>query len=151
MSIPTASARPLLHHARVAKPVLTHIALQVRDLGRSIAFYSKYCGMQVVHDRTRREERVVWLAEPERQDEFIFVLMQGQARIAQATDDYSHFGFAVASKSQVDEIAAAAAADGCLVWPPRQEPFPVGYYCGIADPDGNVIELSFGQPLGPGA
>jgi len=37
------------------------------------------------------------------------------------------------------------------VWPPRDEPFPVGYYCGLRDPNGNYVEFSYGQPLGPGA
>jgi hypothetical protein len=27
----------------------------------------------------------------------------------------------------------------------------VGYYCGLRDPDGNSVEFSYGQPLGPGA
>ena len=40
---------------------------------------------------------------------------------------------------------------GYLVWEPREEPYPVGYYCGIRAPDGNMVEFSYGQPLGPGA
>jgi len=40
---------------------------------------------------------------------------------------------------------------GCLLWAPREEPYPVGYYCGLRDPDGNAVEFSYGQPLGPGA
>ncbi|MCX4198148.1 sugar phosphate nucleotidyltransferase [Methylobacterium organophilum] len=31
------------------------------------------------------------------------------------------------------------------------EPYPVGYYCGVRDPAGNYVEFSYGQPLGPGA
>ena len=41
--------------------------------------------------------------------------------------------------------------EGCLVWAARDEPYPVGYYCGLRDPDGNFVEFSYGQPLGPGA
>ena len=45
--------------------------------------------------------------------------------------------------------------EACLAfyqaWAPRQEPYPVGYYCGLKDPDGNFVEFSYGQPLGPGA
>ena len=48
-------------------------------------------------------------------------------------------------------VAAKAKAAGCLIWEPRQEPYPVGYYCGVRDPDGNAVEFSYGQPLGPGA
>ena len=40
---------------------------------------------------------------------------------------------------------------GCLIWPPRDEPYPVGYYCGLRDPAGNNVEFSYGQPLGPGS
>ena len=51
----------------------------------------------------------------------------------------------------MDAIAEKARDAGCLLWPPREEPYPVGYYCGLMDPDGNAVEFSYGQPLGPGA
>jgi len=51
----------------------------------------------------------------------------------------------------VDRIAQQAESDGLLIWPPREDPFPVGYFCGVKDPSGNYIEFSYGQPLGPGA
>ena len=130
---------------------LTHIAIQVRDLDASIDFYRDFCGMVVIHDRGQAPRRVVWMAEPGREDDFIFVFMRGDARPPQAEKDYSHLGFALASKAAVDEIAEQAKDANCLVWAPRQEPFPVGYYCGIRDPDGYFIEFSYGQPIGPGA
>ena len=132
-------------------PSFTHVALQVSDMDRSLGFYTEFCGLKVVHERCRSGSRVVWLAEPGRENEFIFVFLQGAARREQAENDYSHLGFAVASRDEVDGIAARAEAAGCLAWPARQEPFPVGYYCGLRDPDGNMVEFSFGQPLGPGA
>ena len=55
------------------------------------------------------------------------------------------------TKAQVDGIAKMAEEEGILVWPPRQEDFPVGYYCGVLDPNGHYVEFSYGQPLGPGA
>lgn len=132
-------------------PNLTHIAFQVRDLDAAIAFYGDYCGMQIVHERHHAGTRVVWLAEPGREREFIIVLMPGGTGRTPRPGDYGHLGFAVASRAAVDAIAARAAAEGRLVWPPRQEPYPVGYYCGVADPDGTMVEFSYGQPLGPGA
>ena len=54
-------------------------------------------------------------------------------------------------RDAVDAMAEKARAAGYLVWEPRQEPYPVGYYCGVRDPDGNMVEFSYGQPLGPGA
>jgi catechol 2,3-dioxygenase-like lactoylglutathione lyase family enzyme len=133
------------------RPILTHLALHVRDLQACIAFYRDFCGMQVVHERSAGEQRVVWLAEPGREKEFIFVMVSGGKGRNQAATDYSHLGFALGSRAAVDSLARQAAAAGCLVWEPREEPYPVGYYCGVRDPDGNMVEFSYGQPLGPGA
>jgi catechol 2,3-dioxygenase-like lactoylglutathione lyase family enzyme len=133
-------------------PALTHIALHVRDLDACVAFYRDFCGMRLVHERgDAGAHRVVWLAEPGKERDFIIVLVPGGPGRDQAERDYSHLGFALDSRAAVDAIAAKAAAAGCLVWPPREEPYPVGYYCGLRDPDGNFVEFSYGQPLGPGA
>lgn len=133
------------------RPTLTHIALHVPDLDACVMFYREFAGMQVIHERAGKGSKIVWMAEPGKEHQFIFVIMPGGDYRALAEHDYSHFGFAVASRVQVDEIAARAQAAGCLIWPPRDEPYPVGYYCGVRDPAGNYVEFSFGQPLGPGS
>ncbi|MFQ5775905.1 MAG: VOC family protein [Kiloniellaceae bacterium] len=132
-------------------PTFTHLALHVRDLDACIAFYRDFCAMTVVHEREDGGTRVVWLAEPGREREFIFVLLPGGPGRDQAERDFSHFGFALDSRAAVDALAARAREAGRLAWPPREEPYPVGYYCGVRDPDGNFVEFSYGQPLGPGA
>jgi len=133
------------------QPSLTHIAMHVRDLDACIDFYKDYAGMTVIHDRQAGEKRIVWLAEPGREKSFILVLIPGGPGRDQAEGDFSHLGFALPSRTAVDDIAERARAQGILEWQPRQEPYPVGYYCGIRDPDGNFVEFSYGQPLGPGA
>jgi catechol 2,3-dioxygenase-like lactoylglutathione lyase family enzyme len=141
-------------------PTLTHVALHVRDLAACVAFYREFCGLACVHERDGGDgedggdgggPQVVWLAEPGRAREFILVLLAGGPGRDQGEGDYSHFGFALDSRAAVDAIAEKAKAAGCLLWPPREEPYPVGYYCGLRDPDGNAVEFSYGQPLGPGA
>ncbi|HEX6102541.1 MAG TPA: VOC family protein, partial [Alphaproteobacteria bacterium] len=107
--------------------------------------------LSIVHDRTDRGTRVIWLAESDREHEFIIVLMPGGRGRQPAEGDYSHLGFALPSRAAVDAIAARAEAEGRLLGPPKQEPWPVGYYCGVVDPDGTMVEFSYGQPLGPGA
>ncbi len=136
-----------------AAPALTHLALHVRDLDACVAFWRDWCGLRIVHDRKEAggDGRVVWLAAPGQEESFVIVLIDGGPGRDQAADDFSHFGFALDSRAAVDAVAARAGVAGCLVWPPREEPPPVGYYCGVRDPDGNCIEFSFGQPLGPGA
>lgn len=129
------------------KPCLTHIALHVRDLAASVAFYHRWCELNVIHER----EGVVWLAEAGREAEFILVMIDGGPRRTPTERDYSHIGFALDSRAAVDAIAAAADKAGVLAWSPADEPYPTGYYCGLRDPDGHLVEFSYGQPLGPGA
>ena len=133
------------------KPQLTHIALHVEKIDACVSFYQKYCQMKIIRRRNKSPHLVVWLAELGREQEFILVLLQGGQPQVTMENDFGHLGFAVASKQQVDDIALAAKIDKILIWPPRQENYPVGYYCGLVDPNGNYVEFSYGQPLGPGA
>ncbi len=132
---------------------LTHLAFHVEEFDACVDFYRSYCGMNVVHSREvpSGKSHVVWLAEPGREHMFIFVLIPGGKHQPENRDDFSHLGFAVESRKRVDEIADRARREGHLIWEPVEEPYPVGYYCGVRDPDGNQVEFSFGQPLGPGA
>jgi catechol 2,3-dioxygenase-like lactoylglutathione lyase family enzyme len=137
-----------------AMPItLTHIALHVRDIAACIYFYTDFCGLHLLHERRdpNGDGRVVWLAESGREEEFIYVLISGGPGRNQTEKDYSHTGFAMESRDDVNAIAVKAKAAGSLIWEPREEPYPVGYYCGVRDPDGNAVEFSYGQPLGPGA
>lgn len=107
--------------------------------------------MRVIHRRPGKGSQIVWMAEPGRESDFIFVIMPGGEPRQLAANDYSHFGFALQSREEVDAMVAKAEAAGCLLWAQRNEPYPVGYYCGVRDPAGHHIEFSYGQPLGPGA
>ncbi len=132
-------------------PSLTHIALHCEDLDASIAFYRDYCGLHISHDRADAHGRVVWMAEAGKEHLFVIVMISGGKVHPQADGDFSHLGFAMDSRAAVDAVAARARDAGLLAWPPRDEAYPVGYYCGVRAPDGNVVEFSYDQPLGPGA
>ena len=130
---------------------LTHLALHVLDLDACIEFYQSYAGMLLIHDRISGGKRIVWLAEKSEGVSFILVLIPGGPGREQSSKDFSHLGFALETHDAIDTIADRARTVGILEWEPREEPYPVGYYCGIKDPDGNFVEFSYGQPLGPGA
>jgi catechol 2,3-dioxygenase-like lactoylglutathione lyase family enzyme len=132
-------------------PAFTHCALQVLDLDESIVFYEHYCGMEVVKEHGEGQSRVVWLASPGVEQIFVLVLLGGGQVRVQDADDMTHYGFGVASREDVDRIAAQAEADGLLHWGPRDYAPPTGYLCGVKDPTGYIIEFSYGQPLGPHA
>jgi catechol 2,3-dioxygenase-like lactoylglutathione lyase family enzyme len=136
------------------RPRLTHIALHVRDIEACIAFYRDYCGLEPIHGRGGEGggKRVVWLGGAERNRSAVIVLLSGgRERNQDFARDFSHLGFACDSRAEVEEIAERAKAEGRLVWPVRDDAYPAGTYCGVADPEGNAVEFSFGQPLGPGA
>ena len=57
------------------KPTLTHIALGVQSLERTIAFYEKHVRLRVAHERDDGT-RVVWLAEREHDFDFVLVLFE---------------------------------------------------------------------------
>ncbi len=130
------------------RPRLTHVALRVKDLARSVAFYAKYAGLVVCHERVDDGTRVVWLAERAQDPEFVFVLIpMPHAEVERP--GVHHFGFSVASRAEVDAVAATARADGVLREGPRDAGPIVGYFCVAEDPDGNWVEFSFGQPINP--
>lgn len=130
------------------KAALTHIALRVADIDRTVAFYRKHVGLRVVHERNDGGMRVVWLGEDEPEVDFVLVLLPIRSP-AVAGGNLLHLGFAVGSRDEVDAAAAAARADGILAADPVHGGPIVGYFCIVLDPDGNQVEFSYGQPINP--
>jgi len=131
------------------RPVITHLALGVQNLDRTIAFYRKHVRLHVVHERVDGGARVVWLADRETDVDFVLVLFEVPDHPPPGPATLKHLGFAVASRQEVDEAAAAGRADGVLVVEPVYAGPIVGYFCIVADPDGNHVEFSYGQPINP--
>ncbi len=131
------------------KPRLTHLALGVRDLDRTVAFYRKHVNLHVVHERAEDGRRVIWLAEREADADFVLVLFEVPGERSPGPQNLQHLGFAVASRAEVDQAAAAARADGVLALEPLYAGPIVGYFCMVTDPDGNQVEFSYGQPINP--
>ena len=141
------------HRIGPPRPRLTHLALRVVDLERSIEWYVEHTPFEVL-DRGSDEFGVgVWLAD--RQDAaspFVLVLSQfhpdkdpfGYAPPT-VLGPFAHLGFELTSREAVDEIAALAETEGSLTLPPIQMPPPIGYICFVEDPDGNTIEFSYDQ------
>jgi catechol 2,3-dioxygenase-like lactoylglutathione lyase family enzyme len=131
---------------------LTHIAFFVRDIEASIAFYARYADMTVVHRRVGAHgtgdtvTKVVWLSDLTRP--FIIVLIEAHdAPPDSPLGPLGHIGVGVSSRADVDQRATLAETEGCLRKPPTDYGPPVGYWCYIADPDGNILELSYGQEV----
>jgi lactoylglutathione lyase len=127
---------------------LTHIALAVADLDASIAFYARYAGLKLVHRRPAEEGAggVAWVSDMTRP--FVIVLAHLPGVEDRALGPFGHLGVACKSREEVDRLAALAKEDKCLIKGPEDYGPPVGYWAYIADPDGNTLEISYGQDVG---
>ena len=131
----------------------SHVALPIADAGRSIDFYARFAGMQVVHRRTEPDggagsssgsSSVVWLSDLTRP--FVIVLIETE--VTHRLGGFAHLGIGCASRAEVDRRCALARDEGRGVSGPYDSGPPVGYWAIIADPDGHNLELSYGQEVG---
>lgn len=124
---------------------LTHIALVVTDIDRSIAFYQRYAQMRVVHRRDEPDgSTIAWLSDLTRP--FAIVLAKGPKPGA-PLGPFAHLGVGCASRAEVDRLTELARGEGCLRSGPEDGGPPVGYWAFLSDPDGHTLELSFGQEV----
>jgi len=128
---------------------LTHVALFVRDVARTIDFYGRFAGLHVVHDRVDDGVRVVWLSERREDPDFVIVAIHLAPSVSGVPPRMAHFGYDLPSRAAVDEIAARGRAEGVLEQGPLDAGPIVGYLCMLRDPDGNLVEFSHGQPINP--
>jgi len=126
-------------------PRWTHITINVSDIDRSVDFYTTVCGLSIVRDRRQEGRHNVWLgprAAPEEDPNFVLVIVQDEVKAR-----LDHFGFQCESREEVEQIAELGRRQNILVEPPTDIGGVVGYFTAIRDPDGHVIEFTFGQPL----
>ena len=143
--------------------LLTHIALPVKDLDATLAFYERYTTLVNIHERVDPQTglRSVWLANQRDVTadaaRFVIVLICGKLPTAVTGDikeeygflrSISHLGISLESRDDVDRVAAMAKEEGCLLLGPMYRNEVVGYICIVTDPDGNNIEFSVEQVLG---
>lgn len=126
---------------------LTHIALPVSNLERSIEFYAAYANMQVVHRRIDAETgvAVAWLSDRTRP--FVIVLIQTQ-EVRPILSPMAHLGVGCRSRKDMDALCEQAHQAGVLLQGPKDSGYPVGYWAFLRDPDGHTLELSYGQEIG---
>ncbi len=126
---------------------LTHIALPVADIDQSIAFYTTYVGMHVVHHRIDSHDHtpVVWLSDYTRP--FVIVLIQTES-VSPILHPLAHLGIGCTSREEVDRRCAQARVEGILIREPMDSGPPIGYWAFLKDPDGHTVELSYGQEVG---
>ena len=123
----------------------THVTMTVSNIDRSITFYTSFCNLSVVRNRRKEGGGTVWLGPetPEgKKPTFLLVIGQGEV-----TSRIDHLGFQCEERNQVDEIADKGRQLGILVEPPTDLGGVVGYFTTLRDPDGHLVEFTYGQPI----
>lgn len=131
----------------------THIALRVKDIDATIAFYTAFTPLELLDRRSDEFGHGAWLGHPDGADKpFILVLAQFFPETDPFKDapqeilaPFAHLGIEVTSRQEVDEVARRAEEAGCLGMAPTEMPPPIGYICMVRDPDGNHLEFSHDQ------
>ncbi len=126
-------------------PRWTHITINCSDIDASVEFYTSFCGLTIVRDRRIEGRHNVWLGpatKPNEDPTFVLVIVQDEVKAR-----LDHFGFQCESRAEVDRIAEIARQQNILVEPPVDVGGVVGYFTMVRDPDGHLVEFTFGQPL----
>ncbi len=125
---------------------LTHVALPVADLERSLAFYATYADLRPIHRRgSEAGARVAWVGDGRHPT--VLVLIE-TAQVEAPLRPLGHLGVGCASPQQLQELCRQARAAGVLLTEPRDDGPPVGTWAFLRDPDGHTLELSHGQEIG---
>lgn len=140
---------------------IAHVALWVSDLEKMRSFYERYFGARTgtKYENTRKRFESYFLSFDSglrlelMKKESVYFREEGDSQSASFSGDadryvsperigYSHIAFAVGSEDVVDRLTAELAAQGVPVLSgPRRT--GDGYYESvIADPEGNVVEIT---------
>jgi len=95
---------------------MSHFAIAVTDLDRSIKFYEKYGQLEVV--KRREDPNTAWLSDRIRP--FMLALLD-EDRVDHPIKPPTHIGIICESKERVDQLAAQAKEEGILTMEPVEE------------------------------
>ena len=117
----------------------------LKDLDTCIEFYQGFCELEVVHKR----DSAAWLTNEALKNKFVIVLIKdGKKNKQKFKKDFSHIGIAVDSLEELLKKVEEGKKLGCYAFGPFKEDYPTGDIAGFLDPNGNLVELSYGQPIG---
>jgi len=134
----------------MAVPALTHVAFNCANVDAMVDFYRDYAGMRLVHERNDGGVKVAWVGYEPDDPSFVLVFIGQPGNQPDFPPAAEHLGFACETRAEVDAVADKAEAAGVpVVQGPVELPPPVGYFVIIADPEGNRVEFSYGQPINP--
>ncbi len=128
----------------------THVAFTVRCLASSIDFYTRYTAMTVIHQREPDLPLGAKSGMAQRPHPAFRPRCWCKVTIRpiRRWDRSAISASPAPPEAEIDEKVALARREGVLRREPEQLGDPVGYFAFFADPDGNTLELSWGQRVG---
>jgi len=117
---------------------LTHVALSVRDLARTEAFYGAILGAKVVY----RDEGFLQMQTPGSRDVLVF---EKNAAKAGSTGGVLHFGFRLQQPGDIEHAREIVKQAGGTITD-TGEFIPGEPYLFATDPDGYTIEIWYEIP-----
>ena len=114
---------------------LSHIAIAVRDLGRTLAFYKKVFDVEVMYHK----DKFLQVTTPGAND--IIVFEKRKADYGN-TGGIVHFGFRLRKANDIDEMAERVKSAGGKIID-KGEFVPGEPYIFFEDPDGYEVEVAY--------
>ena len=115
---------------------LTHLAIAVRDLDRTLRFYQQVFDMQVMY----HEKEMIQLTTPGCDDILVFEKSQDQS--IGNSGSIAHFGFRLREASKIEELFQRVVNAGGAILE-KGEFVPGSPYIFFKDPDGYTVEVWF--------
>jgi catechol 2,3-dioxygenase-like lactoylglutathione lyase family enzyme len=115
---------------------LTHLAIAVSDVERTMHFYQQVFDMQIMY----HQERFIQLTTPDCND--ILVFEEKKNNVIGKTGGIAHFGFRLRDPNDIDEIVDnVKKAGGTII--DRGEFLPGSPYVFFKDLDGYEVEVRY--------
>ena len=115
---------------------LTHIAIAVRDLDRTLSFYQKIFDIQVMYHK----DNFLQVTTPGANDIIVFERKDIGADIYGKTGGIIHFGFRLKNPEDIDEMQQRILEAGGVIVD-KGEFVPGEPYIFFLDPDGYEVEV----------
>jgi catechol 2,3-dioxygenase-like lactoylglutathione lyase family enzyme len=119
---------------------LTHLAVAVTDLERTLKFYQNIFGMEVMY----HEAQMIQLTTPGSHDVLVFEKITGPTG---QSGGIAHFGFRLRTPEDIDEMLERIKASGAEIVD-QGEFVPGSPYVFFKDPDGYIIEVWYEADVG---
>lgn len=113
---------------------LTHLAIAVKDLDRTLKFYTHIFDMEVMY----HQEKMIQLTTPGNNDILVFEEKQGP--LIGQSGGIAHFGFRLKNPGDIEEMRTRVLESGGEIVD-KGEFVPGSPYIFFKDPDGYIIEI----------